>query len=152
MEAHTSARPAGGIAQAHRVLAFVVFGGGILQFLLAGYAVFDGSSFDAHAGVGTVITVIALIVLILAFVGRREAVPASALLFGLMVLQNILGAVGDSAPVLGALHPVNGLLILGAAMAAAAGGRSAARTTVALGLSRSSSPGSAGRAAPASWP
>ena len=121
MEAHTSARPAGGIAQAHRVLAFVVFGGGILQFLLAGYAVFDDSSFDAHAGVGTVITVIALIVLILAFVGRREAVPASALLFGLMVLQNILGAVGDSAPALGALHPVNGLLILGAAMAAAAG-------------------------------
>jgi hypothetical protein len=121
MEAHTSAPQTGGVAQAHRILAFVVFGGGILQFLLAGYAAFGGSSYDAHAGIGTLITVIALIVLILAFVGRREAVPASALLFGLMVLQNIFGAVGRDAPVLGALHPVNGLLILGAAMAAAAG-------------------------------
>jgi hypothetical protein len=121
MEAHTSARPTGGAAQAHRILALVVFGGGVLQFLLAGYAAFGGSSYDAHRGVGELLTVIALIVLILAFVGRREAVPASALLFGLLVLQNILGAAGDSAPALGALHPVNGLLILGAAMAAAAG-------------------------------
>src|SRR6478672_6271762 len=117
MEAHTSTRPTGGVAQAHRVLALVVFGGGIVQFLLAGYAVFDDSSFDAHAGVGTLLTVLALIVLILAFVGRKEAVPASALLFGLFILQNILGAVGEDAPILGALHPVNGLLILGAAMA-----------------------------------
>jgi hypothetical protein len=121
MEAHTSTQPAGGVPQAHRILAFIVFGGAILQFLLAGYAAFGGSSYDAHRGVGELITVIALIVLILAFVGRKEAVPASALLFGLLVLQNILGAVGTDAPVLGALHPVNGLLILGAAMAAAAG-------------------------------
>ncbi len=121
MEAHTSTPPASGVAQAHRILAFIVFGGGIVQFLLAGYAAFGGSSYDTHAGVGTLITVVALIVLILAFVGRREAVPASALLFGLLVLQSILGAAGDSAPALGALHPVNGLLILGAAMAAAAG-------------------------------
>ncbi|MEP6953791.1 MAG: DUF6220 domain-containing protein [Solirubrobacteraceae bacterium] len=121
MEAHTSTHPAGGVAQAHRILALIVFGGGILQFLLAGYAAFGGSSYDAHAGIGTLITVLALIVLILAFVGRREAVPASALLLGLLVLQNIFGAVGNDAPALGALHAVNGLLILGAAMAASAG-------------------------------
>jgi hypothetical protein len=121
MEAHTSTQPTGGVAQAHRILAFIVFGGGILQFLLAGYAAFGGSSYDAHRGVGELITVIALVVLVLAFVGRKAAVPASALLFGLLVLQNILGGVGTDAPALGALHPVNGLLILGAAMAAAAG-------------------------------
>lgn len=120
MEASASA-PATGVARAHRVLALVVMAGGVLQFLLAGYAVFAASSFDTHAAVGTVLTVVALIVLILAFAGRREAVPASALLFGLFVLQNVLGAVGDSAPALGALHAVNGLAILGAAMLAAAG-------------------------------
>jgi hypothetical protein len=38
-----------------------------------------------------------------------------------MILQNVLGAVGEDAPVLGALHPLNGLIILGAAMTAAAG-------------------------------
>ena len=124
MEASTSAHgsaPVTSVGRAHRVLALVVMAGGVLQFLLAGYAVFAGSSFDAHAAVGTALTVVALIVLVLAFVGRREAVPASALLFGLFVLQNVLGAVGDSAPALGALHPVNGLAILGAAMLAAAG-------------------------------
>src|SRR5881227_1108267 len=117
MEASTSAHasaPVTGVGRAHRVLALVVMAGGVLQFLLAGYAVFADSSFDAHAAVGTALTVVALIVLVLAFVGRREAVPASALLFGLFVLQNVLGAVGDSAPALGALHPVNGLAILGA--------------------------------------
>ncbi|MGZ4270799.1 MAG: DUF6220 domain-containing protein [Solirubrobacteraceae bacterium] len=120
MEASTSA-PVSGVARAHRVLALLVLAGGVVQFLLAGYAVFDKSSFDTHAAVGTVITVIALIVFILAAVGRRQALPASGLLFGLMVVQNILGGVGDSAPALGALHPVNGLAILGAAMLAASG-------------------------------
>lgn len=130
MEATTSA-PAGRVAQVHRILALIVFAGGILQFLLAGYAAFGGSSYGAHRNVGTLIIVIALIVLILAFVGRKDAVPASALLFGLLVLQNILGTAGTDAPALGALHPVNGLAILGAAMLAAGGrpiGRPHART------------------------
>jgi hypothetical protein len=38
-----------------------------------------------------------------------------------MIVQNVLGAVGHSAPVLGALHPVNGLAIMGVAMLAATG-------------------------------
>lgn len=121
MEATSHPRPAGGVAQGHRILALIVLAGSVLQFLLAGYAVFGGSSFDAHSGVGTLLVVLALIVLILAFAGRKEALAASALLFGLMVLQNILGSVGDSAPALGALHPVNGLAILAAAMLASAG-------------------------------
>ncbi len=120
MEASTSA-PASGIARAHRVLALLALAGGVLQFLLAGYAAFGGSSYDLHSGVGTALTLVALVVLILAFAGRREALAASGLLFGLMVLQNILGSAGDSAPALGALHPVNGLAILVAAMLAAAG-------------------------------
>jgi hypothetical protein len=54
-------------------------------------------------------------------VGRREALQASAVLFGLMIVQNVLGATGTDAPVLGALHPLVGLIILGAGMSAAAG-------------------------------
>jgi Family of unknown function (DUF6220) len=116
-----STTPSGGVAGAHRALALLFVVGGVVQFILAGYAAFGGSDWDPHAAFGTVLTVIALIVLILAVVGRRPALQASAILFGLMILQNILGAVGDSAPALGALHPLNGLIILGAGMSAAAG-------------------------------
>ena len=53
--------------------------------------------------------------------GRRSALQASAVLFLLMIVQNVLGAVGTDGPVLGALHPVNGLVILGVAASRAAG-------------------------------
>jgi|1186.fasta_scaffold114084_2 hypothetical protein len=112
---------ASGVAGAHRALSLLFAIGAGLQFVLAGYAVFGGSSFDAHKTVGDILTVLALIVLILAAVGRREALQSSAILFGLMIIQNVLAAVGDDAPALGALHPLNGLLIIGAAMTAAAG-------------------------------
>ena len=123
--ATTSARPApaGGVARAHRILALLFFAGAVVQFFLAGLAVFGGSSFDAHQTLGTILTAVSLIVLILAFAGRREAVQSSAVLFLLMIVQNVLGAVGDDAPVLGALHPLVGVAVLGAAMSAAAGTR-----------------------------
>jgi hypothetical protein len=113
--------PAGGVATAHRALAILVAIGGLLQFVLAGYAVFGGSSFEAHKTVGDILGGLSLIVLVLAVVGRREALQSSAILFGLMILQTILGMVGDDAPALGALHPLNGLAIIGAAFSAAAG-------------------------------
>jgi hypothetical protein len=123
MEASSTATtaPAGGVAKVHRVLALTILVGGVVQFLLAGYGVFDDDSFGAHRILGDLLTLISLVVLILAAVGRKEALPASGLLFGLFILQNILAAVGDSAPAIGALHPVNGLAILGVAMLAAAG-------------------------------
>jgi hypothetical protein len=123
--ATSSARPApaGGVARAHRILALLFLAGAVVQFFLAGLAVFGGSSFEPHQTWGTILTVVSLIVLILAFVGRREAVQSSAVLFVLMIVQNVLGAVGDDAPVLGALHPVVGLAVLGAAMTAASGTR-----------------------------
>jgi Family of unknown function (DUF6220) len=125
--ATTSARPrpepAGGVPRVHRVLALLFLAGAVVQFFLAGLAVFGGTSFDPHQVWGTILTAIALVLLILAAVGRREALQASAVLFGLMVLQNILGGVGEDVPVLGALHPVVGLMVLGVAMLTAAGSR-----------------------------
>ena len=109
------------VARVHRALALLALAWGIVQFLLAGYAAFGGSSFDAHSASGTLMTLLALIILILAAVGRRSALQASAVLLLLMIVQNVLGAAGTDVPVLGALHPVNGLLILGVAGLAAAG-------------------------------
>jgi hypothetical protein len=115
--------PAGGVARGHRVLSLLFLAGALVQFFLAGLGAFGGTSYEAHRTWGTVLTVIALVVLVLAFAGRREAVQASLVLFVLMIVQNVLGAVGTDVPVLGALHPVVGLAVLGAAMTAAAGSR-----------------------------
>jgi hypothetical protein len=121
--ATTSARPepAGGVPRAHRLLALFFLAGAVVQFFLAGLGVFGETSYDAHKIWGGVLTVVALVVLILAFAGRREALQASVILFVLMIVQNILGGSGFDAPILGAFHPVVGLAVLGAAGAAAAG-------------------------------
>src|SRR4051794_3129158 len=105
-----------GAARAHRGLALLFLAvAALVQFLLAGLMAFGHGGVDTHASVGSALTVVALLLLILAAVGRRAALPASGLLLALMILQNILGAAGDDVAILAALHPVNGLLILGAA-------------------------------------
>jgi hypothetical protein len=121
--ATTSARPepAGGAARAHRVLALLFLAGAVVQFFLAGLGVFGETSYDAHQIWGGVLTVVSLVVLILAFAGRRAALQARAILFVLMIVQNIIGGSGFDAPIVGAFHPVVGLAVLGAAGAAAAG-------------------------------
>jgi hypothetical protein len=113
--------PASGVARAHRILALIFLAGGVIQFVLAGYSAFGGSNWEAHQGFGSLLTAIALVALILAFIGRREALQASAILFVLMLVQHGLGAAGTDAPILGALHPLNGLILLVVAMLAAAG-------------------------------
>jgi hypothetical protein len=122
----SSDRPAGaadsGVAKAHRALAMLFLLLATAQFFLAGLAVFsDTVDFDPHAIVGSLLTLLALVLVILAFAGRRSAVQPSAVLLGLMIVQHVLGGVGEDVPILGALHPVNGLLILGVAMLTIAG-------------------------------
>ena len=111
-------------ARAHRVLALVFLAGAVVQFFLAGLGVFGETSYDAHRAWGDALLIISLVLLVMAFTSRREAVQPSAVLFGLMILQLILGGViGDDAPIVAAFHPVVGLAVLGAAGASAAGGR-----------------------------
>jgi hypothetical protein len=93
----------------------------VVQFFLAGLGVFrakphdnkklfDSSAFDAHRAVGDLTVLVALLILIAAIVAR-ERVRLSGLLFGLAILQFILAIVGGDAPVIGALHPVNGIVL-----------------------------------------
>jgi hypothetical protein len=101
-------------AKAHQGLAFLFLAVAIIAFFLAGFGAFDGSrDFDAHQGSGSLLLLLSLVLLILAAVGRREALQQSAVLFGLMILQMVLAILGtDVSSFFGALHPVNGLLIL----------------------------------------
>lgn len=110
---------------AQRVLGWLVLLGAVLQFFLAGLAVFrakphgsdklfESSAFDPHRAVGDALVLIAFALLVLAIVNREQLRLALAL-FVLMLIQFGLAAAGDSVAVIGGLHPVNGLLILGVA-------------------------------------
>jgi hypothetical protein len=102
----------GTVPSIHRALGFLFLGLGLIMFFLAGLGTF-GESFDPHRIVGSLLTLTSLILLILAAIGRREALIPSAALFGLMIVQTVLAVAGsEGASVIGALHPVNGLLIL----------------------------------------
>jgi Na+/H+ antiporter NhaB len=108
----------------HAALAHLFAGLLVVQFFLAGLGAFDtvhdkhfkDSNFNAHSGLGDLLVLLALIIAGIALFGRwsRFVTRVSLLLFGLMVLQLILGVTGanDSAW-LGALHAVNALLIVG---------------------------------------
>jgi hypothetical protein len=100
--------------------------GSVLMFFLAGAGAFgaknqgyeDSGSFDAHAVLGTVLSVIALLALIAVALARPglRLLEFTGLLVVLMIVQNILGATGSSAHwITGALHPIGGLLVTGLA-------------------------------------
>lgn len=96
-----------------RGLAIVVLGGVAGQFFLAGMTVFGaGAGWDLHAATGGALglSVLALFLLSLsqALRGYRRS---GALLFAVYLLQVALAGVGDALPMLGALHPVNGMLM-----------------------------------------
>ncbi len=80
-------------------------------------AVSDG--FSAHAALGYIILLAALILLVLAFVARRgggsSRVKWSAGILGLIVLQIPLAWAGGATPWLGILHGMNALAVAGVA-------------------------------------
>jgi heme A synthase len=114
-------RPASGVARAHRGLALLFLAAVVVQFFLAGLGAFGAESYSAHKGLGNALGLVGLVLLILAAVGRREALQASAVLFVLLIVQAILGGAGDDVGVLGGLHPVTALAILGVGSLTAAG-------------------------------
>jgi len=97
----------------------------VVQFFLAGLGAFttvhnkkySDNNFAAHGVVGTALVVLALVLMIVALMGRWSAwaTRVSVALFGLMVVQFVLGVAGaNSSPVLGGLHAVNAMLITAA--------------------------------------
>jgi hypothetical protein len=94
-----------------RITGFAVCCGIAVQFLLAGMAVFGaGAGFEIHSIMGGVLGLPVILVTVLSFTPslRGHRGPA-LLLLALYVLQIALAALGRELPMLGALHPVNGL-------------------------------------------
>ncbi len=114
------------VAKAHRGLGFLFLTLAILQFFLAGLGVFGdglgGDDYTPHQIVGNLLVLIALVLLVLAAIGRRPALAASAALLVLMIVQAVLAILGsETSSFIGALHPLNGLLVLFVAHQAARG-------------------------------
>ncbi len=142
--------------QTYRILAGLVALGVLVQAAAIAFAWFDvlsqvegGAVFDEnsegnaghaiHGMVGMmVLPAIALILLIVSFFANKE-VPGAAkwggIVFGLTVLQVALAFAAFSAPVVGALHGINALLLFGAAGRAAALARTVAVARPAAGTS-----------------
>jgi hypothetical protein len=107
----------------------------VLQIAFAGFGAFDvadklaegvsvdeesyDDSWGLHAGLGYLVILAGLVTVILALVARvgRQRVLHSLGIFGLLILQMLLAWFGSEIPVIGALHPVNAFLILGAVLA-----------------------------------
>ncbi|HEU4947977.1 MAG TPA: hypothetical protein VFT31_12560 [Kribbella sp.] len=121
---------------AYRVLALLIALGVVLQVAavaLAGFTIAndadDGATIDSnysnfgqtyHSIAGTVIGVLAIILLIVAFLTKvPRGRTLAGIVVGLVVLQMLLAVVSFGVPALGVLHGINGLAIAGVAGAAA---------------------------------
>lgn len=98
---------------------------GALDTAIAGSVDEDGfyDEFTLHAVLGTLLVLGGLLTFLLALAARvgRQRVLQSLGIFGLLVVQMVLGWTGSELPeVLGFLHPINALLILGALASLAA--------------------------------
>lgn len=84
----------------------------LVQFFLAGLATFGSPDWDAHTGLGFVLTISTLLLFVLALVGRlpRSMILVTLLLVGLNALQMVLANIDVSE--LAALHPVNAVAIV----------------------------------------
>jgi hypothetical protein len=119
---------------AYRVLAMLIAVGVVVQTALIAVALFDiahsvddGTVIDKNSGdnwaqevhgtVGMMILpLLALVLLIVAFfAGIPGGVKWAAITFGVTVLQILLAFLGSAAPVAGALHGINALVLAGVA-------------------------------------
>lgn len=96
-----------------RALAVLTLVGIAVQFFLAGMTVFGaGTGWEAHAATGGAVGLPILGLFLMSFLtGLREHRWMASVLFALYLLQVTLAAVGQGQPLIGALHPVNGLLM-----------------------------------------
>jgi hypothetical protein len=99
----------------YAALAWLLVAGLLVQVFLAGLGVFDSPvEFETHRNWGFLLGLFPIVLLILGLVaglGRRLAVFAIVTVV-LFILQSVFVALRESSPILAALHPVNGFLIL----------------------------------------
>jgi hypothetical protein len=118
-----------GAAWVYRILITLFAVAVVVEFFLVGLGVFRAmpgedqpvshstfdAKFDAHAGLGwslSGLSLLLLIAILVAWTGPR-AISATFALAVLTFVQSALASAGEDAPVAGAFHAVNALLVLG---------------------------------------
>jgi hypothetical protein len=124
----TNTAPASGITYYARIaliaFCFLFLLGGLVQFFLAGYAVFDPQNgpdhWADHVDFGRMLGFLAYLMPILAIIGRvgMPRIGHALVVAILFVVQTFLANI-DTGWV-AAFHPLNGLLLMGAASSLAA--------------------------------
>jgi ABC-type polysaccharide/polyol phosphate export permease len=116
------------IARIHQGLAWIVLAGLLLEFYLAGAALFGVGSFAPHRMLGSALAAPVLLLVVLGLAGRlgRRLVGLSLLLVFLIVVQAMLPSFRTSAAWIAALHPLNALALMGISAAIGRSGRAEA--------------------------
>ena len=111
-------------------LAWLVLAGLVVQFYLAGAALFGAMTFQPHRTLGSLLAVAVLLLLVLALVAwpGPHLVGLTALLAGPTVVQVLLPSLRTGLPWVAALHVI---VAVGIAAQAAAIARAPGRATVA---------------------
>lgn len=99
----------------HLVLSCLLVAGLVVQVFLAGLGVFESPArFAIHRDVGFTLSLLPVLLVIAALVGGmgRRMVLLALAAFLLFMLQSVFVGLRESSPMVAALHPVNGFLIL----------------------------------------
>jgi hypothetical protein len=98
-----------------RGASWLLVAGLVVQVFLAGLGVFESPDrFDVHRDFGYTLEVLPVVMAIAGAAGGvgRRSIGVTALILGLFLVQSLLVAIRADAPMIAALHPLNGFLIL----------------------------------------
>ena len=96
-------------------VAWVLVAGLVVQVFLAGLGVFESlDRFVTHRYLGYTLELLPIVMVVVGLAGGvgRRSVGLAALIFGLFLIQSVLVGMRTALPMVAALHPVNGFLIL----------------------------------------
>lgn len=99
----------------HLVLSWLFVAGLVAQVFLAGLGVFESPTrFNVHRDLGYTLSILPILMIVAALLGGmgRRMVLLALTAFLLFLLQSVFVALRESSPMIAALHPLNGFLIL----------------------------------------
>ena len=94
-------------------LAWLVVGGLVIQFYLAGAALFGAATFQPHRTLGLGLAAAVLLLLVVVLIARpgRRVIGAAAALTALTIVQVLLPSLRTGLPWVAALHVVNAVAL-----------------------------------------
>jgi len=101
------------VTRALQGLAWLVVAGLVVEFYLAGAALFGATTFQAHRSLGLALAAAMLLLLALALVARpgRRTIGLASVLVALAIVQVVLPSLRTALPWVAALHAINAVAL-----------------------------------------